>query len=99
MTLGLAERQAGLFSVSVARCEAELPERSIYWLLHAERDRLFGDELFRDLYIHHGRRSFPLSILAVVMVLQGLEGCSDREASIGSPITCAGGMRPAWTMR
>jgi hypothetical protein len=26
-------------------------------LLHAERDRLFGDELFADLYVHHGRRS------------------------------------------
>ena len=41
MTLGLAERQRGLFNVAVARCEAELPERSIYRLLHAERDRLF----------------------------------------------------------
>jgi hypothetical protein len=80
MTLGLAERQGGLFNVAVQRCEAELPERSIYRLLHAERDRLFPDELFSDLYIHHGRRSIPPSILAVVMVLQRLEGCSDREA-------------------
>ena len=80
MTLGLAERQRGLFNVAVARCEAELPERSIYRLLHAERDRLFPDELFSDLYVHHGRRSVPPSILAVVMVLQRLEGCSDREA-------------------
>src|SRR5512132_1846431 len=80
MTLGLAERQGGLFNVAVQRCGAELPERSIYRLLHAERDRLFPDELFSDLYIHHGRRSIPPSILAVVMVLQRLEGCSDREA-------------------
>jgi len=80
MTLGLAERQGGLFNVAVQRCEQELPERSIYRLLHAERDRLFPDELFADLYIHHGRRSVPPSILAVVMVLQRLEGCSDREA-------------------
>jgi transposase len=80
MTLGLAERQGGLFNVAVQRCEAELPERSIYRLLHAERDRLFPDELFADLYIQHGRRSVPPSILAVVMVLQRLEGCSDREA-------------------
>jgi hypothetical protein len=65
---------------TVARCEAELPERSVYRLLHAERDRLFPDELFADLYVHHGRRSVPPSILAVVMVLQRLEGCSDREA-------------------
>jgi transposase len=80
MTLGLAERQGRLGNVAVQRCEQELSERSIYRLLHAERDRLFGDELFADLYIHHGRRSVPPSILAVVMVLQRLEGCSDREA-------------------
>src|SRR5918995_338911 len=80
MTLGLAERQGRLGNVAVQRCEAALPERSIYRLLHAERDRLFPDELFADLYLHHGRRSIPPSILAVVMVLQRLEGCSDREA-------------------
>jgi hypothetical protein len=39
MTLGLAERQGGLFNVAVQRCEQELPERSIYRLLHRERDR------------------------------------------------------------
>ena len=80
MTLGRVERQGRLGNVAVARCEAELPERSIYRLLHRERDRLFPDELFADLYVQHGRRSVPPSILAVVMVLQRLEGCSDREA-------------------
>ena len=80
MTLGQAERQGRLGNVAVQRCEQDLPERSVYRLLHAERDRLFPDELFADLYIHHGRRSVPPSILAVVMVLQRLEGCSDREA-------------------
>jgi transposase len=80
MTLGRAERQGRLGTVAVARCEQDLPERSIYRLLHRERDRLFPDELFSDLYVHHGRRSVPPSILAVVMVLQRLEGCSDREA-------------------
>ena len=69
MTLGLAERQGRLGNVAVQRFEAALPERSIYRLLHAERDRLFPDELFADLYLHHGRRSIPPSILAVVMVL------------------------------
>ena len=80
MPLGRMERQGRLGNVAVARCEAELPERSIYRLLHRERDRLFPDELFADLYVHHGRRSVPPSILAVVMVLQRLEGASDREA-------------------
>jgi hypothetical protein len=94
MTLGLVERQGELFNVAVQHCEADLPERSIYRLLHAERDRLFGDELFADLYVHHGRRSVPPSILAVVMVLQRLGGCSDREAVDRFAYDCAGGMPP-----
>ena len=49
MTLGRMERQGRLGNVAVARCEAELPERSIYRRLHRERDRLFPDELFADL--------------------------------------------------
>jgi hypothetical protein len=40
MTLGLAERQGRLGNAAVARCEAELPERSIYRLLYCKRDRL-----------------------------------------------------------
>jgi hypothetical protein len=37
--------------------------------------------LFADLFQPTGRRSVPPSILAVVMVLQRLEGLSDREAA------------------
>jgi hypothetical protein len=61
MTLGLAKCQGELFNVAVQRCEAELPERSIYRLLHAERDRLFADELFADLCVpgRSHRRSWP----------------------------------------
>ncbi len=62
-------------------CEATLPERSIYRLLHDHRERLFPDALFADLFQPTGRRSVPPSILAVVMVLQRLEGLSDREAA------------------
>ena len=53
---------------------------SIYGLLHRECHRLFPDELFADLFTDVGRRSVPPMIVAVVMVLQRLEGCSDREA-------------------
>ncbi len=53
---------------------------SIYGLLHRECDRLFPDEMFTDLFTDVGRRSVPPSIVAVVMVLQRIEGCSDREA-------------------
>jgi hypothetical protein len=42
---------------------------------------LFPPELFADLFEATGRRSVPPSILAVVMVLQRLEGLSDREAA------------------
>jgi hypothetical protein len=99
MTLGLAERQGRLSNVAVQRCEAELPERSIYRLLHAEWDRLFPDELFGDLYVHHGRRSVPPSILAVVMVLQRLEAARTGKRWTGSPTTCAGGMPPGSTTK
>src|SRR5262249_11937750 len=38
------------------------------------------DELFTDLFAAIGRRSVPPSVVAVVMVLQRLEGLSDRGA-------------------
>ena len=41
---------------------------------------MFPDELFEDLFTDIGRRSVPPMIVAVVMVLQRVEGCSDREA-------------------
>jgi hypothetical protein len=53
---------------------------SIYGLLHRECHRLFPDEMFADLFCDVGRRCVPPMIVAVVMVLQRLEGCSDREA-------------------
>ncbi|WP_295700210.1 transposase [Lapillicoccus sp.] len=36
--------------------------------------------MFTDLFTDVGRRSVPPMIVAVVMVLQRIEGCSDREA-------------------
>jgi hypothetical protein len=48
--------------------------------LHRECFELFSDELFADVFCDVGRRSVPPMIVAVVMVLQRLEGCSDREA-------------------
>jgi hypothetical protein len=63
-----------------AFCDRTLPARSIYSLLHRERDRLFPDELFADLFSDRGRRSGPPSVVATVMVCQRLEGLSDREA-------------------
>lgn len=80
MSLGLAERQGDLLDDVIRFCDEVLPEASVYALLHRERDRLFPDAMFEDLFSSRGRRSVPPSVVATVMVLQRLEGLSDREA-------------------
>ena len=80
MTLGKAPSQSDMFSSGADLCEERLGEGSVYRLLHRECHRLFPDELFADLFTHVGRRSVPPRIVAVVMVLQRLEGLSDRDA-------------------
>src|SRR5579859_4083112 len=80
MTLGLAPRQADLFCSTAAYCDGRVASGSIYGILHRECFRLFPDEMFADLFDDIGRRSVPPMIVAVVMVLQRIEGCSDREA-------------------
>jgi hypothetical protein len=81
VTLGRQLRRPELPTVGARWCEAALPEGSVYRFLARERSRLFPPELFADLFQPTGRRSVPPSILAVVMVLQRLEGLSDREAA------------------
>ena len=78
--MGRADRQGDLFDDVVRFCEGSLPENSIYGFLARERDRLFPDELFDDLFEASGRASVPPSVVATVMVLQRLGGLSDREA-------------------
>jgi hypothetical protein len=80
MTLGLAPRQQGLFGSTAGFCQGRVGADSVYGFLHRECRRLFPDELFADLFTDVGRRSVPPMIVAVVMVLQRLEGLSDREA-------------------
>ncbi len=66
---------------ATSRCtQPRVAPDSIYGLLHRECERLFPDEMFADLFTDVGRRSVPPMIVAVVMVLQRIEGCSDREA-------------------
>ena len=51
------------------------------WLAKQRRD-LFPDEAFADLFPSgKGRPSVPADVIATVMVLQALEGLSDREAA------------------
>ena len=80
MTLGVADKQGDLFDDVERFCDEVLAENSIYAVLHRERDRLFPDEMFADLFSDRGRRSVPPSVVATVMVLQRLECLSDREA-------------------
>jgi Transposase DDE domain len=81
VTLGRQLRRPDLPATGARWCEAALPAGSVYRFLARERIRLFPPELFADLFQATGRRSVPPSILAVVMVLQRLEGLSDREAA------------------
>ncbi len=80
MTLGLAPTQGDLLRSTVNYCHGRVPEGSIYAVLHRECFNLFPDAMFADLFTDVGRRSVPPMIVAVVMVLQRIEGCSDREA-------------------
>jgi Transposase DDE domain/Transposase domain (DUF772) len=80
MSLGLSPRQQDMLATTTSFCEPLVAPDSIYGLLHRECHRLFPDEMFADLFCDVGRRCVPPMIVAVVMVLQRLEGCSDREA-------------------
>lgn len=81
MTLGLTPRQGDLLRTTATFCDGRVAPDSIYGVLHRECFRLFPDEMFADVFTDVGRRSVPPMIVAVVMVLQRIEGCSDREAT------------------
>lgn len=60
-----------------------VPEGSVYGFLAQHRRQLFPDELFADLFpTRRGRPSVPADVVATVMVLQSLEGLSDRDAIV-----------------
>ncbi len=80
MSLGQTPKHQDLFQSSTAFCAEQLPEQSIYALLHREGHRLFPDGEFADLFTRRGRNCVPPQIVATVMVLQRVEGLSDREA-------------------
>jgi hypothetical protein len=58
-----------------------LPQGSVFAFLAAHRRELFPDPMFADLFPSSlGRPSVPADVVAAVLVLQALEGRSDREA-------------------
>jgi len=80
MSLGSTPRQPDIFRTTTSYCASRVADTSIYGLLYRESGNLFPDALFADLFTEIGRRSVPPQVVAVVMVLQRLEGLSDREA-------------------
>jgi IS5 family transposase len=66
---------------AAALCRHLVPEGSVHAFLAEHRHRLFPDELFADLFpTRRGRPSVPADVVATVLVLQALEGHSDRDA-------------------
>jgi len=62
-------------------CRHLVKPDSVPAFLADHRGQLFPDELFEDLFPSgRGRPSVPADVIATVMVLQSLEGLSDREA-------------------
>jgi IS5 family transposase len=63
-------------------CGQLVPKGSVEAFLADHRDQLFPDEMFADLFPSgRGRPSIPADVIATAMVLQALEGLSDREAA------------------
>src|SRR6516164_3961111 len=78
---GTSDPDRGLLDAA-ALCRSLVPEGSVEAFLADHRGELFPDELFWDLFPSgRGRPSIPGEVVASVMVLQALEGLSDREAA------------------
>jgi hypothetical protein len=59
-----------------------LPPGSVYAFLAEHRRELFPDAMFADLFPSPlGRPSVPADVVAAVLLLQALQGLSDREAA------------------
>jgi len=65
-----------------ALCRHLVAKGSVEEFLADHRGELFPDELFADLFpSRRGRPSVPADVVATVMVLQALDGLSDRDAA------------------
>ena len=67
---------------AAALCRHLVAGDSVHAFLADHRSDLFPDEMFADLFSSgRGRPSVPADVIATVMVLQSLEGLSDRDAA------------------
>lgn len=77
---GTSEVDTQLLDAS-SLCGHLVPEGSVHAFLAEHRRDLFSDDSFADLFpSDRGRPSVASDVVAAVMVLQALEGVSDREA-------------------
>lgn len=75
---GFEEAQRGLLDVQALAGELLAPG-SAFAFLAEHRERLFPDAMMEDLFpMRRGRPSIPASVIGSVLVLQALEGLSDR---------------------
>lgn len=66
---------------AMAVCGHLVARDSVHWFLAEHRQLLFPDDMFADLFgSGRGRPSVPADVIATVMLLQALEGLSDRDA-------------------
>src|SRR6266567_248486 len=78
--LGQRSAQRGLFEADTLFVDF-VGRRNFYGFLATQRDELFRDEDFAELYCrNNGRPSVPPSLLATALVLQAYDGVSDDEA-------------------
>src|SRR5216683_1115230 len=78
--LGQRSAQRGLFEADTWFADF-VGRRNFYGFLASQRDELFRDEDFAELYCrNNGRPSVPPSLLATALVLQAYDGVSDDEA-------------------
>jgi Transposase DDE domain/Transposase domain (DUF772) len=78
--LGQRSAQRGLFEADTLFVDF-VGRRNFYGFLATQRDELFRDEDFAELYCrNNGRPSVPPSLLATALVLQTYDGVSDDEA-------------------
>ena len=78
---GIEKGSGGLFSVQDL-ASTLIPENSVWTYLAEHRQVLFPESLFADLFHSSlGRPSLPGSVIATGLLLQNLEGLSDRTTA------------------
>ena len=80
--MGRDDQQSNVFDINFIESWALkpiIPRDSIYYAL-SQADDIFNDDLFADAYSKTGTSSIPPSRMVKVLMLQALDGVSDREA-------------------